>query len=156
MSYLTQKTVKNNVSFDGVALHSGLNVNVCIKPAEPNFGIVFKRVDLKNNNFVYFCFKRSFLKMNSTFSPSQRKKLDEFLTLSQELIRDTKIPAGYLLYMLAKIPSDNQQNMFTKVNKVLLINIKTKISETRCHYLCPSIMTILAHFCNHYTRTPTF
>ena len=53
MSYLTQKTVKNNVSFDGVALHSGLNVNVCIKPAEPNFGIVFKRVDLKNNNFVY-------------------------------------------------------------------------------------------------------
>ena len=24
-----------------------LNVNVCIKPAEPNFGIVFKRVDLK-------------------------------------------------------------------------------------------------------------
>ena len=34
----------------GVALHSGLNVNVCIKPAKPNFGIVFKRVDLKNNN----------------------------------------------------------------------------------------------------------
>ncbi len=53
MSYLTQKTVKNNVSFVGVALHSGVNVNVCIKPAEPNFGIVFKRVDLKNNNLVY-------------------------------------------------------------------------------------------------------
>ena len=47
VSYLTQKTIKNNVSFSGVALHSGLNVNVCIKPAEPNFGIVFKRVDLK-------------------------------------------------------------------------------------------------------------
>mgnify|MGYP000930977869 FL=1 len=53
MSYLTQKTIKDNVSFDGVALHSGLNVNVIIKPAEPNFGIVFKRVDLKTNNFVY-------------------------------------------------------------------------------------------------------
>ena len=53
MSYLTQKTIKNNVSFDGVALHSGLNVNVIIKPAEPNFGIVFKRVDLKTNNLVY-------------------------------------------------------------------------------------------------------
>ena len=53
MSYLTQKTVKNNVSFSGVALHSGLNVNVCIKPAKPNFGIVFKRVDLKFNNIVY-------------------------------------------------------------------------------------------------------
>ena len=53
MSYLTQKTIKNNVSFNGVALHSGLNVNICIKPAEPNFGIVFKRVDLKDNNLVY-------------------------------------------------------------------------------------------------------
>ena len=53
MSYLTQKTINNNVTFSGVALHSGLNVNVCIKPAEPNFGIVFKRVDLKNNNLVY-------------------------------------------------------------------------------------------------------
>ena len=53
MSYLTQKTVKNVVSFSGVALHSGLNVKISIKPAKPNFGIVFKRVDLKNNNLVY-------------------------------------------------------------------------------------------------------
>src|SRR6056300_1869530 len=50
---LSQKTNKNNVSFNGVALHSGLNVNICIKPAEPNFGIVFKRVDFKENNLVY-------------------------------------------------------------------------------------------------------
>ena len=53
MSYLTQKTLKDYVSFSGVALHSGLDVNVCIKPAKPNHGIVFKRVDLKNNNLVY-------------------------------------------------------------------------------------------------------
>ena len=53
MSYLTQKTVKKNVIFNGVALHSGVNVNVTIKPADPNFGIVFKRIDLKSNNFVY-------------------------------------------------------------------------------------------------------
>ena len=53
MSYLTQKTIKESVSFKGIALHSGLNVDVCIKPAEPNFGIVFKRVDIKKNNLVY-------------------------------------------------------------------------------------------------------
>ena len=53
MSYLTQKTIKNNVSFSGIALHTGLNVNICVKPADPNFGIVFKRVDLKTNNLVY-------------------------------------------------------------------------------------------------------
>ena len=53
MSYLTQKTIKNNVTFNGVALHSGVDVNICIKPAEPNFGIVFKRVDLIENNLIY-------------------------------------------------------------------------------------------------------
>ena len=53
MSYLTQKTIKKNISFSGIALHSGLSVNVCIKPAEPDFGIVFKRVDLKLNNIIY-------------------------------------------------------------------------------------------------------
>ena len=53
MAYLTQKTLKEKISFSGVALHSGLDVAVCIKPANPNFGIVFKRVDLKTNNLVY-------------------------------------------------------------------------------------------------------
>ena len=53
MSYLTQKTIKNKVLFNGIALHSGLDVNICINPATPNHGIVFKRVDLKNNNLVY-------------------------------------------------------------------------------------------------------
>tara|TARA_X000001036_G_scaffold373790_1_gene361856 strand:+ start:731 stop:1651 length:921 start_codon:yes stop_codon:yes gene_type:complete len=53
VSYLTQKTIKNDISFGGIALHSGATVNVCIKPAEPNYGIVFKRTDLKSNNLVF-------------------------------------------------------------------------------------------------------
>ena len=53
MSHLTQKTIKTPVSFCGIALHNGLNVNVTLKSAKPNEGIVFKRVDLKNNNLIY-------------------------------------------------------------------------------------------------------
>jgi len=53
VSYLTQKTIKKNVTFSGIALHSGLDVNLTIKPADPNFGIVFKRIDLKENNLIY-------------------------------------------------------------------------------------------------------
>ena len=53
MSYLTQKTIKDNTSFSGISLHSGLDVKVSIKPAPPNHGIVFKRIDLKSNNLVY-------------------------------------------------------------------------------------------------------
>ncbi len=53
MSYLNQKTIKKNVTFSGIALHSGVDVNVNIKPANPDFGIVFQRTDLKSNNLVY-------------------------------------------------------------------------------------------------------
>ena len=53
MTYLTQKTLKSNISFSGIALHTGLNVNVCIRQAQPNFGVVFKRIDLKSNNLIY-------------------------------------------------------------------------------------------------------
>ena len=52
MSALSQKTIKKNITLSGVGLHSGLKVNLEIKPAEPNAGIVFKRIDIKNNNIV--------------------------------------------------------------------------------------------------------
>ena len=53
MSYLNQKTIKSVVKFRGIGLHSGKSVEMCIKPSQPNTGIVFKRVDLKFNNIIY-------------------------------------------------------------------------------------------------------
>ena len=53
MSLLNQKTIKETVKFSGIGLHNGKKVNLCIKPSEPNTGIVFKRVDLKSNNLIY-------------------------------------------------------------------------------------------------------
>jgi UDP-3-O-[3-hydroxymyristoyl] N-acetylglucosamine deacetylase len=53
VTYLAQKTIKMPVSFSGIALHNGLKANVTLKSAKPNEGIVFKRVDLKNNNIIY-------------------------------------------------------------------------------------------------------
>ena len=52
MSVLNQKTINKNITFNGVGLHSGLNVTMTIKPADPNFGIIFKRIDLKENNII--------------------------------------------------------------------------------------------------------
>lgn len=53
MSLLNQKTIKQPVKFQGVGLHSGKIVNLCIKSSEPDTGIIFKRVDLDHNNIVY-------------------------------------------------------------------------------------------------------
>ena len=52
MSVLSQKTVNNSLSIKGIGLHTGEPVNVKINPAEPNTGIVFKRTDLNNNNYI--------------------------------------------------------------------------------------------------------
>jgi UDP-3-O-[3-hydroxymyristoyl] N-acetylglucosamine deacetylase len=69
MSLLNQKTIKNDVRFDGVGLHSGKIVNLCIKNSEPDTGIVFKRVDLKINNLVYPNFNNvSDTSLNTTIS----------------------------------------------------------------------------------------
>ena len=53
MSLLNQKTIKQPVKFQGVGLHSGKIVNLCIKSSEPDTGIIFKRIDLNRNNIVY-------------------------------------------------------------------------------------------------------
>jgi len=52
MSVLNQKTIKEPIKFSGVGLHTGKKVNMKIFPAEPNTGIIFKRVDLKKDNLV--------------------------------------------------------------------------------------------------------
>ncbi len=53
MSLLNQKTIKKKVSFSGIGLHSGKQVKICVKPSDPNTGIIFKRIDLKENNLIY-------------------------------------------------------------------------------------------------------
>ena len=52
MSVLNQKTINKNITLNGIGLHTGLEVNLVIKPAEPNTGIIFKRIDIKENNIV--------------------------------------------------------------------------------------------------------
>ena len=52
MSVLSQKTVNDPLSIKGIGLHTGEPVNIKINPAEPNTGIIFKRTDLNNNNYI--------------------------------------------------------------------------------------------------------
>ena len=53
MTLLNQKTLKHSLNLSGVGLHSGKISNVCLRPSDPNTGIVFKRVDLRTNNIIY-------------------------------------------------------------------------------------------------------
>ena len=76
MSLLNQKTIKNPVSFSGIGLHSGKPAKICVKPSSPDTGIVFKRIDLKDNNLIYPNFMNvSNTALNTTISNSNGVKV---------------------------------------------------------------------------------
>jgi UDP-3-O-[3-hydroxymyristoyl] N-acetylglucosamine deacetylase len=52
MSVLNQKTINKDITFNGVGVHGGVHVTMTVKPAKPNSGILFKRIDLKENNII--------------------------------------------------------------------------------------------------------
>ncbi len=49
---LKQRTLKKAISATGVGLHNGEKVTLTLRPAAPNTGIVFKRVDLPQPNEI--------------------------------------------------------------------------------------------------------
>ncbi len=57
MKKIRQKTLREKIDLKGVGLHNGIEANLTINPAEPNTGIVFKRVDIKENNIIHADFK---------------------------------------------------------------------------------------------------
>ena len=57
MSKINQKTIKEIIDLKGIGLHNGVEVNLTIKPAKPNTGIVFKRIDLGKNNEIHANYK---------------------------------------------------------------------------------------------------
>ena len=52
MNKIYQKTISLPITFQGIGLHSGKSSKIVILPGSSDQGIVFKRVDLKENNIV--------------------------------------------------------------------------------------------------------
>ena len=76
VSLLNQKTIKKPVSFSGIGLHSGKPSKICVKPSSPDTGIIFKRIDQKDNNLIYPNFMNvSNTALNTTISNSNGVKV---------------------------------------------------------------------------------
>ena len=52
MHDIYQKTLTKPLVFDGIGLHSGVKSKVTVYPGNEDQGIVFKRIDLKENNLI--------------------------------------------------------------------------------------------------------
>ena len=47
-----QKTIKDPIQLEGVGLHNGIKVNICLKPSQANSGIKFKRTDVEESQSI--------------------------------------------------------------------------------------------------------
>jgi len=76
MLKILQTTLKETVNFQGIGLHSGKKSKVSIIPAKAHQGIIFKRVDLNNNNLIQANYKNvSSAKLCTTLENSSGAKV---------------------------------------------------------------------------------
>jgi hypothetical protein len=73
--------------------------------------------------------------MDNIFTPKQEEKLADFVKLIKEAIYTNKIPPAYLIYLLSRYPEKNKQNVYTKVNKVLLRDTLPKRKRLYLDYI---------------------
>ena len=49
---LKQRTLKSQIKTTGVGLHTGARVDLTLRPAQPDSGVVFHRVDLPQSSAI--------------------------------------------------------------------------------------------------------
>ena len=47
-----QKTIKETIELEGIGLHNGISVNISLKPAQANSGIIFVRTDIDSKKNI--------------------------------------------------------------------------------------------------------
>ena len=143
MSLLNQKTIKKKVSFSGIGLHSGIRVNICVKPSVPDTGIVFKRIDLKDNNLIYPNFMNvSNTALNTTISNNYGVKVSTIEHLMGALfgmgidnalveIDNEEVPIldGSAKFFISKILSVGLE-LSNKPIKIIKINRKVEFKNS--------------------------
>jgi len=160
MSYLNQKTILKPISFNGIGLHSGLKVNLTLKPAEPNTGILFKRIDLKENNILIPNFLHvTNTSLNTTISNDYGVKVSTIEHLMGALfglgidnvlveIDNEEVPImdGSAKLFVEKIISSGFKNSQTPI-KIIKILKKIEYREgSRYIYIEPSVLNLNIDF----------
>ena len=160
MSYLNQKTILKPISFNGIGLHSGLKVNLTLKPAEPNTGILFKRIDLKKNNILIPSFLHvTNTSLNTTISNDYGVKVSTIEHLMGALfglgidnvlveIDNEEVPImdGSAKLFVEKIISSGFKNSQTPI-KIIKILKKIEYREgSRYIYIEPSVLNLNIDF----------
>jgi UDP-3-O-[3-hydroxymyristoyl] N-acetylglucosamine deacetylase len=126
---LFQKTISKQIEFNGIGLHSGQASKILVKPANENCGIVFKRIDLKENNIIKANFENvSSAKLCTTIQNSSKVSVSTVEHLLAALYI-TGIDNALIEINAAEVPiMDGSSKEF--VERILQIGVK-ELKEKR-------------------------
>ena len=123
-----QKTLSAKVTFEGVGLHTGKKCKLTLLPGNEDSGIVFKRVDIKINNFIKANFKNvTSTKLCTTLENSHGVKVSTVEHLLAALYI-TGIDNVIIEIDNEEVPimDGSAKNFIDILNKVELINLSKK------------------------------
>ena len=166
MTYLNQKTILKPISFKGVGLHSGLNVNLLLKPAEPNTGILFKRIDLKENNILIPSFLNvTNTSLNTTISNDCGAKVSTIEHLMGALsglgidnvlveIDNEEVPIldGSAKIFVEKIISSGFKTSQTPIKIIKILKKVEFIEDSKYIFIEPSVLNLSIDFQLKFTN----
>jgi len=166
VTYLNQKTILKPISFKGVGLHSGLNVNLLLKPAEPNTGILFKRIDLKENNILIPSFLNvTNTSLNTTISNDCGAKVSTIEHLMGALsglgidnvlveIDNEEVPIldGSAKIFVEKIISSGFKTSQTPIKIIKILKKVEFIEDSKYIFIEPSVLNLSIDFQLKFTN----
>ena len=93
-----QHTLASEITISGVGIHSGATVNMVLKPADPNTGIIFKRVDLPK-------------------TPSVKADIDNVVdTTRSTTIEANGARVGTIEHLMAALVGNQLDNVLIEIN----------------------------------------
>jgi UDP-3-O-[3-hydroxymyristoyl] N-acetylglucosamine deacetylase/3-hydroxyacyl-[acyl-carrier-protein] dehydratase len=95
---MKQRTIRREAFFQGRGAHTGVDANVCLKPAPVDTGIVFRRTDIPGHPEVH----------------PQIKNMGEYLRCTTILENDVKIST--IEHLLAAIVGLHVSNLWIEIN----------------------------------------
>lgn len=154
---MQQKTIKNPIAIEGVGLHSGKKVQMCLRPAEENSGIQFHRTDLQLPPIKVapqlvreavmctklVCGEQTFMTIEHLLSAMAGLEIDNILVeLDSPEIPIVDGSASPFVFLLESAGIFKQEAIrrFIRVKKAVRVNHEDKFAElspaeTGMHYL---------------------
>lgn len=109
-----QHTLKNAINCSGVALHSGVKVAMCLRPAPVDTGIVFHRTDL-DASVVDGNIDRSETAKSDTLVPARWDTVSDTI-MSTTICNDAGVKVATIEHLMAALAGCGVDNVIVELN----------------------------------------